>query len=342
MLKEILKKLMDRQSLTEQESYQVMQEILSGRATDAQISSLISILTFRGVEVEELTGMARAMRERATPVRLAVNRPVVDTCGTGGDGAKTFNISTASAIVTASGEVPVAKHGNRAASSLSGSADVLEVLGLPVEMTPAAISKALERFNMCFMFAPIYHQAMKYAAGPRKEIGFRSVFNLLGPLTNPALTKHQVIGLFDDGYSEKVARTLQRLGAEHVLIVAGEDGLDELSVCAATRVTELKDGRINRFTVTPEETGLRRHPLRAIQVETPQESAKLIVDVLSGKNKGAAYDIVCFNAGAALYVGQKAPTLAQGVELAKTLIDSGQAYRHYQLMKENKEAIRYA
>ncbi|EGL82864.1 Anthranilate phosphoribosyltransferase [Caldalkalibacillus thermarum TA2.A1] len=342
MLKQALKKLMDRKTLTEAESYQVMEEILSGKATAAQISSFISILTYRGVEVEELTGLARAMRERALPVRLEIDRPVVDTCGTGGDGAKTFNISTASAIVVASAGVPVAKHGNRAASSLSGSADVLEVLGLPVEMTPAAITKALEQFNMCFMFAPIYHQAMKYAAGPRKEIGFRSVFNLLGPLTNPAGIKHQVIGLFDDSYSEKVARTLHQLGARHVLIVAGEDGLDELSVSAPTRVTELKDGQLSRYRVTPEAFGLGRHPLSAIQVESAEESAEFILNVLSGQDKGAAYDIVCFNAGAALYVGQKVPTLAEGIQLAKGLIDSGQAYQHYQDMIKNKEAIRYA
>lgn len=342
MFKKYLKKLMEQQCLTEEESYLLMQEILNGQATDAQISSFIAVLTFRGVEVEELTGMARAMRDKTMQVSIPLDAPVVDTCGTGGDGANTFNISTVSAIVAASGGVLVAKHGNRASSGTSGSADVLEMLGLPVEMAPEDMSKALREYSMCFMYAPIYHQAMKHAARSRREIGCRTVFNLLGPLTNPAFTRHQVIGLFDDRYSFKVAQTLYRLGAEHLLIVNGEDGLDELSVSAPTRVTELKDGKISRYTVVPEDVGLRRHPLQAIQIKTPQESANLILSVLSGQNKGAAYDIVCFNAGAAIYVGQKAETLAEGVDQARQLIDSGRAYQHYLRMRKNHEEICYA
>jgi anthranilate phosphoribosyltransferase len=342
MLKQALKRVMNKEVLTEEECYNVMLEILQGKATDAQISSFISLLTFRGVEVDELIGLTRAMRELATPVKLNLNTPVIDTCGTGGDGAKTFNVSTAGAIVAASAGVPVAKHGNRAASSLSGSADVLEVLGLPVEIEPSAIVKAIERFNMCFMFAPLYHQAMKYAAGPRKEIGFHTVFNLLGPLTNPAGTRHQVIGIYDHHYSEKMAETMRRLGAEHVLIVHGEDGLDEFSVSAPSLVTELKDGQLKNYRISPEDVGLHRHSLSDVQVNTPAESAAKILAVLRGEDTEAAHDIVCFNAGAALYVGQKADSLVEGVQLARELIRSGQAYRHYQNMVDNSEVLRYA
>lgn len=342
MLKEALKKVMDKKILSEEESYRAMMDILQGRATAAQIGCFMSLLTFRGVEVEELVGLTRAMREMATPVQLEMDGPVIDTCGTGGDGAQTFNVSTASALVAASAGVPVAKHGNRAASSLSGSADVLEVLRLPVEVDPEGIKRAIKQFNMCFMYAPLYHKAMKYAAGPRKEIGFRTVFNLLGPLNNPAGTRHQVLGLYDHSYSEKIAQTLKHLGAEHILIVTGEDGLDELSVSAPSLVTELRDGQVRQYRLTPEEVGLRCHPLSHVQVKTPTESASLILAVLKGEEKGAAYDMVCLNSGAALYVGQKAKSLAEGVELAKELISSGQAYAHYRYMVENQGAIRYA
>lgn len=342
MLKKALKKVIDRQVLTEQESYEAMIDILQGKATEAQISSFISLLTFRGVEVDELIGLTRAMREMAAPVDLQVERPVIDTCGTGGDGAKTFNVSTASAIVAASAGVPVAKHGNRAASSLSGSADVLEVLGLPVEIEPAAIKKAIKQFNMCFMFAPLYHQAMRHAAKPRKEIGFHTVFNLLGPLTNPAGVKHQVIGVYDYQYSEKMAQTLMQLGSEHIIIVSGEDGLDEFSISATSRVTELVNGRLKQYQLSPEDVGLKRYPLSAVQVNTPQESAAVILAVLKGEERGAPHDMVCFNAGAALYVGQKAASISEGVDLAKELIRSGQAYRHYQMMLQQKEVLRYA
>ena len=241
-------------------------------------------------------GLTRAMREMAAPVELEMERTGDRYVRNGGDGAKTFNVSTASALVAASAGVPVAKHGNRAASSLSGSADVLEVLRLPVEVDPEGIKRAIKQFNMCFMYAPLYHKAMKYAAGPRKEIGFRTVFNLLGPLNNPAGTRHQVLGLYDHSYSEKIAQTLKHLGAEHILIVTGEDGLDELSVSAPSLVTELRDGQVRQYRLTPEEVGLRCHPLSAVQVNTPQESAAMILAVLKGE-EGGAHDMVCFNAG---------------------------------------------
>lgn len=342
MFKKVLQKLMSGEKLARDEAYQVMQQILAGEATSAQISSFITILTFRGVTTQELTGLTQAMRDSARKLAIADDEPLIDTCGTGGDLAGTFNISTASALVASSSGLKVAKHGNRSVSSLSGSADVLEELGLEVEVSPEQIATRLNEDHMCFMYAPIYHQAMKHAAGARKEIGFRSVFNLLGPLTNPANTKFQVIGVYDRQYSLPMAETLRELGSEHVLIVHGDDGLDELSITTSTHVTELKDGEIKQYTLTPEEFGLSRYPISHIQVASPRESARVILDVLQRKRNGAVREIVLFNAGAALYVGQKVTSIREGVELAKELIDSGRAYEHYLKIKRDKGALRYA
>lgn len=339
MFKELLKQLMNDDRLTHEQSYAAMKIILEGQATPSQVSSFITILTFRGVETEELTGLTQAMRDHALPIELNLDGgPLVDTCGTGGDGSKTFNVSTASALVASSSGLKIAKHGNRSVSSLSGSADVLEELGLNIEVSPEGVREQLNQFHMCFMFAPMYHQSMKHVAATRKEIGFRTVFNLLGPMTNPAGAKHQVIGVFDQQYSMKMAEALKSLGAEHVLIVQGEDGLDEFSVSAVTHVTELKDGHIQQYDVTPEDVGLKRHALEDIQVETAHESALIIENVLSESDHGAARDIVCFNAGAALYVGGKANTLSEGVRLAQNLIDTRQAYEHYLNMSKLKGA----
>jgi anthranilate phosphoribosyltransferase len=342
MFKEALQKLMRKEELSRSDAYKVMTEILEGSATPSQISSFITLLTFRGVSTEELVGLTQAMREHASPLAIEHTTPLVDTCGTGAAGVKTFNVSTASAIVASSSGLRVAKHGNRSVTSLTGSADVLQELGLRVDLTPEEIEHTLTQNQMCFMFAPIYHQAMKYAANTRKEIGFRSVFNLLGPMTNPAGAKNQVIGVFDPQYMLKMAETLKELGSEHVLVVIGEDGLDEFSISAPTQVTELKNGQIKQFTITPEEVGLQRHAVEEIQVKTPQESAQLIKEVLQGNRKGAAYDIIALNAGAALYVGKKVNSIAEGVQLAKQLIDSKTAYEHYQKMIEIKEEVRHA
>lgn len=342
MCKEVLQKLMSKQELTTDEAYGVMKEILAGLLTPSQISSFITILTFRGVTAEELIGLTSAMRDHATPLTIDHSTPLVDTCGTGAGGVKTFNVSTASAIVASSSGLRVAKHGNRSVTSLTGSADVLQELGLRVDLTPEEIERTLEEQHMCFMFAPMYHQAMKYAATTRKEIGFRSVFNLLGPMTNPAGAKYQVIGIFDRGYSLKMAETLKELGSEHVLIVHGEDGLDEFSISGPTFVTELKDGGINQYSITPEEVGLERHTIDEIRVQTPQQSAQLIKEVLLGNRKGAAFDIMALNAGAALYVGKKVNSIAEGVQLAKQLMDSKTAYNHFVRMAELKGDVRRA
>jgi anthranilate phosphoribosyltransferase len=345
MLKEILTKVMSRETLSSQDSYQAMRSILEGEGTPSQISSFISLLTFRGVETEELIGLTQAMRNFAQPLPIdqAFTTPIVDTCGTGGAGIKTFNVSTASAVVASASGMKIAKHGNRAVTSLSGSADVLQELGLDVDLSPEEMVHRLKKYHMCFMFAPMYHQAMKHAANTRKEIGFRSVFNLLGPLTNPAGALHQVIGVFDSQYSLKMAETLKELGSKHVLIVASKDGLDEFSVGAETFVTELKNGDITQYFISPEDVGLTLiNNLKEIQVRTPQESAKIIMDVLQGQDKGIAYEMICYNAGAALYVGEKANTLQEGVRLAKQLIDSRTALEHYLSMSSRKEVVRHA
>jgi anthranilate phosphoribosyltransferase len=334
MFKDLLKKIMNKQILNRDEAYQVMKQVLEGQATPSQISSFISILTYRGVTTDELIGLAMAMRDFANILPIETTEPLVDTCGTGGADVKTFNVSTASAIVASSSGLYVAKHGNRAVTSQTGSADVLQELGLAFDLSPEEMAKHLERYHMCFMFAPLYHQAMKYAAATRKEIGFRSVFNLLGPLSNPAGAKYQVIGIFDCQYGEKMAEALKKLGSKHVLIVAAEDGLDEFSIAARTTVTELHNGVISTYHITPEEVGIKRvENLREIQVETPKESAALIVEVLKAENTGAACDMMCYNAGAALYIGQRAGTLQEGVQLARELISSGKAYQHYLRMR---------
>jgi anthranilate phosphoribosyltransferase len=342
MLKEALQKLMRKEELSRSDAYAVMTEILEGSATPSQISSFITLITFRGVCTEELVGLTQAMREHASPLIIDHSTPLVDTCGTGAAGVKTFNVSTASAIVASSSGLRVAKHGNRSVTSMTGSADVLQELGLRVDLTPEEIEQTLNQNQMCFMFAPIYHQAMKYAANTRKEIGFRSVFNLLGPMTNPAGAKNQVIGVFDPQYMLKMAETLKELGSEHVLVVIGEDGLDEISISAPTQVTELKNNQIKQFTITPEDVGLPRHSVEEIQVKTPQESAGLIREVFQGTRKGAARDIIALNAGAALYVGKKVNSIAEGVQLAQQLIDSKAAYKHFLKMAEIKEEVRHA
>jgi anthranilate phosphoribosyltransferase len=344
MFKDILIRLMNHAHLSREEAYQAMKQILDGEATPSQISSFISIITFRGATTDELIGLTKAMRDYAQPLLINHSTPVVDTCGTGGGALKTFNVSTASAIVASSSGLRVAKHGNRAVTSQTGSADVLQELGIAVNLSPEEMAVSLDQHQMCFMFAPMYHQAMKHAAATRKEVGFRSVFNLLGPMTNPAGAKYQVIGVFDKQYSIKMAETLRELGSKHVLIVAAEDKLDEFSIASPTHVTELKDGHVSQYLIQPSDVGIQQvSNLQDIQVITPKESAETILDVLQGKNKGSAYDMICLNAGAALYVGNKVKNIGDGVLLAKELIDSGKAFTHYlKLSGGNKGVVRHA
>ncbi|MDF0726228.1 anthranilate phosphoribosyltransferase [Cytobacillus sp. S13-E01] len=340
MFKELLNKCINGNVLTESEANAVMDEIMSGRATPSQIASLLSILRFRGETIDEMTGFARAMRSHMMALE-SYDDQVIDTCGTGGDGSSTFNISTATAIVVSSLGVKVAKHGNRAVSSKSGSADVLEYLGIEIQASPEEAKRAMRERGMSFLFAPFYHSAMKHAVIPRTEIGFRTVFNLLGPLANPARCKKQVIGVYSPDYAEKMAYTLRNLGSEHVLFVTGRDGLDEFSISCETDVVELKNGEIKKFVITPEDVGLVRGNIKDIQVSSVTASALLLEQVLNGEGNHSATDIVLFNAGAALYVAGKTNSISEGVKTAREALQKGVVQSHFKKLRSKKET-RYA
>jgi len=309
--------------LDEADMEAVMRQIMTGQATPAQIGGFLVGLRMKGETVDEIVAAARVMRELATAVEIS-GPHLVDTCGTGGDGASTFNISTASAIVTAAAGGRVAKHGNRSVSSSSGSADVLEVAGVKLDINPAQVAACIDQVGVGFLFAPQHHSAMKHAIGPRKEMRVRTLFNLLGPLTNPAAAPNQVLGVFSADWVEPLAQVLKQLGSRHVLVVHAEDGLDEISIAAATRVAELREGKISTYTVTPEDFGMQRTRLDAIAVENAAQSLAMIGAVFDDQ-PGPARDIVCLNAGAAIYAADLTDTLKQGVERASEVIASGGA-----------------
>ena len=318
-----LAKLLNHQDLDTQQMEEVMYQIMQGEATPSQIAGFVIALRMKGESVNELAAAAKVMRNLSSKVEVGLE-DLVDTCGTGGDGSKTFNISTAAAIVAASAGVNIAKHGNRSVSSKSGSADVLEALGVRLDLEPEQVARCVQEIGIGFMFAPMHHSSMRHAAAPRKELAVRTLFNLLGPLTNPAGAKRQVMGVFDSAWLEPIAHVLKSLGAEKALVVHADDGLDELSIAAASQVCELSKGNLKTYQVTPEELGLARSSLDEIQVEDVTQSAAIIKNVLQGK-PGAAADIVALNAGAAIYVADKADTLEQGVALAQERIRSGAA-----------------
>jgi anthranilate phosphoribosyltransferase len=323
LIKKAIATIITGQHLSREEARAVMLEIMDGLATPSQIGSLLTALTIKGETLDEITGFAETMRSKATVMRVQQNN-LLDTCGTGGDGAHTFNISTASAIVAAAGGIRVAKHGNRAMSSRSGSADVLEALGVNIQLTAEQAAACLEQVGICFMFAQSYHQSMKHAAGPRKELGIRTVFNLLGPLTNPAGADRQVLGVFDRNKTELVAGALQALGLERALVVASFDGLDEISISASTKITELKNGNITTYEITPDDLGLRKKPIEEIAGGDASMNAAIIQHIFMGE-RGAQRDIVMANAGACFYVTGHCATLQEGVKYAGDVIDSGKA-----------------
>ncbi len=303
-----------------------MREIMTGGATSAQIGGFLIALRMKGETVAELSAAASVMRELATPLPIdpVLADSLVDTCGTGGDGSGLFNVSTASAFVVAAAGGVVAKHGNRSVSSASGSADVLEAAGVATDLSPVQVAQCIHEHGAGFMFAPAHHSAMRYAVGPRRELGIRTLLNIIGPLTNPAGAKNQVMGVYNDALREPLAQVLQRLGSRRVLVVHGEDGLDEISIDAPTRVTELKCGAITSYTITPEDVGLERSPLEGIRATDANHSLRLIKQALDA-TPGPARDIVAFNAGAALYVGGQVETVSEGVALALHTVASGQA-----------------
>ena len=322
MIREAIDTLVAGQSLSMEQAAAVMNEIMGGEATPAQFGAFVTALRLKGETVEEIAGMAKVMRERAVPI--AVSEPVVDTCGTGGDASGSFNISTAAAFVVAGAGLKVAKHGNRSMSSICGSADVMEALGIRIDLGAEQVQKCLEKVGIGFMFAPNFHPAMKYAAAPRREIGIRTVFNILGPLTNPAGAKAQVLGVAEGSLTMKMAQVLELLGCHHALVVHGEDGLDEITPGGRTTVCELKGGTINSYSLAPEDLGFQRADRESLKGGSAQDNAGLLRKVLEGE-KGPRRDIVLMNAAAAIMAGDRAENLEQGIRIAAEAIDSRKA-----------------
>lgn len=322
--KQALQTLIEGRDFSYEEMLSVMRQVMGGELTSAQIAGLLMALRIKGETVDEIAAAAEVMRSLATKVTIKNTQHLVDTCGTGGDGIQTFNVSTVGAFVAAAAGASVAKHGGRSVSSTCGSIDVLEALGVNVNLTPEQVAAAVDEIGIGFMFAPNHHSAMKHAAPVRRELGVRTMFNLLGPLTNPAGAKRQVMGVFHRDLTGLLAGALQRLGSEHVMVVHGADGMDEISFTGDTYVAELKNGEVKQYTVNPTQFGLPIHQLNTIQVQNAEESKAMVLDVLSGK-PGPARDIVLLNAGAAIYVAGVVESLAAGIEKAKQVIDSGAA-----------------
>jgi anthranilate phosphoribosyltransferase len=322
MIKEAIGLLVGGIDLSESEMAECMKEIMEGMASDTQIGAFLTALRMKGETVDEITGAAKIMREKAA--RIKAPEGVLDTCGTGGDMAHTFNISTVTAIVVASAGIPVAKHGNRAVSSKSGSADVLEALGIRIDLPPGKVEQCLFETGFGFLFAPLFHPAMKYAIGPRREMGIRTIFNILGPLTNPASARRQVLGVFTDKLTEPLARVLGNLGAEDAMVVHGEDGLDEITVTDGTKVSRFANGAVETMYLTPEDFGLLRGSVTDLAGGDKDENACIALDVLKGE-KGHRRDVVLMNSAAAIAVSGKVSDLAGAFEIARETIDSGRA-----------------
>ena len=327
--KQVLEQVLAGRDLSHADMLTVMQQVMGGELTPAQIAGLVIALRVKGESVDEITAAATVMRALSTKVEIAGNAHLIDTCGTGGDGIQTFNVSTCAAFVAAAAGAKVAKHGGRSVSSACGSADVLEALGVNVNLTPTQVADCVDKIGIGFMFAPNHHSAMKHAAPVRRELGVRTIFNLLGPLTNPANARRQVMGVFSKDLTLTLAKVLQNLGSEHVLVVHGADGMDEISFTGDTFVAELKDGKISEYTLNPAQFDLKIHALKSIRVENAQQSKAMILDVLDGKSsagtQSAARDIVLLNAGAAIYAAGLQASIHAGVEQAEKVIDSGAA-----------------
>jgi anthranilate phosphoribosyltransferase len=326
-IQQALASVVEGENLSREAMAQVMHQVMSGQASDSQIAGLLVALRMKGETTEEIAGAAQVMRELATPVTVSQDN-LVDLVGTGGDGANLFNVSTASSFVVAAAGARVAKHGNRSVSSTSGSSDVLEELGVSLELSAAQVGRAIDEVGMGFMFAPAHHSAMRHAIGPRRELGMRTLFNILGPLTNPAGVKRQVIGVFSAQLCRPMAEVLQLLGSEHALVVHSEDGLDEISIAARTLVVELRDGNITQYKISPEQFSLPLQDLSGLSVHSAAESAALIRGALGGEADPAARKaaaIIALNAGATIYASGVALTLADGVAMAEDLLSTGQA-----------------
>lgn len=336
MIREAIAKLSKKENLTYEEAKGVMEEMMDGTATQAQMGGFLMALSMQGETIEEITAFANVMRDKG--IKIQPEREVIDIVGTGGDQVGTFNISTTSAFIVAAGGVPVAKHGNRSVSSRSGAADVLEKLGIRVALSAQQNEEVLNKTGICFMFAPVYHSSMKYAAPVRKELGVRTVFNILGPLSNPAGATMQLLGVYDKKLAEPLAQVLANLGVTRGVAVCGEDGLDEITLTGETDVYEIRFGKITSYTISPEQFGLTRCPLEELIGGTPEENAQITMDILTGKEIGAKRDVVLMNAGMSLYLGIDGITLADGIEMARDLITSGKALAKYEEFRDATQA----
>jgi len=326
-MKEAIAKVVEKQDLTTEEMHEIMQIIMTGQATDAQIGSFLTGLRMKGESVEEITAAAQVMRQLSTKVPIDGSQ-VVDIVGTGGDGLHTFNISTTACFVVAAAGGKIAKHGNRSVSSKSGSADVLEAAGIKLDLTPPQIADCIHKIGVGFMFAPAHHNAMKYAIGARREMGIRTIFNVLGPLTNPAGATRQLLGVFSRHWVLPLAQVLRNLGCEKALVVHAKDGMDEISLATSTFIAEIDGDEIRHYTISPEDFGLKTQSLETLKVENAQQSLKIMKSVLQNE-RGAARDIVQLNAGAALYAAGLANTLLEGTQMALDVLINGEAYRRF-------------
>ncbi len=338
-MKEFIDKLVRGEDLSADEAHGSMKLVMSGGATPAQIGSFLTALRMKGETVEEISEFAKVMREFASTIRPHVEGMLVDTCGTGGDRIKTFNVSTVSAFVVAGAGVPVAKHGNRSVTSKSGSADVLEALGVNINLPPERVEKLIETVGIGFMFAPLFHGAMKHAVGPRKELGIRTVFNILGPLTNPANADAQVVGVFAEELTDKLGGVLRNLGLKKALVVHGLDGLDEISNIGKTRITEVGRAGIEGYVVSPEDFGLKKASVKEIIGGDSAYNARLAKKILSGEERGARLDIVLLNAGAAIYAGGAAGSIPEGVDIAREVISDGRALDKLKVLSAESKAV---
>ncbi|MFA9556153.1 anthranilate phosphoribosyltransferase [Evansella sp. AB-rgal1] len=336
-MKATIEKLLNNHTLSEIEAKELVLQMLQGEVTDEQIASILTIFRFRGETVEEIVGFAKGMKESSLQIEPTFS--VLDTCGTGGDGIGTFNISTAVAILLSSIGIPVAKHGNRSVSSMTGSADVLEYLDIPIQSNKEEALRSLEENNLCFLFAPIYHSAMKHVGKARKQLGVKTIFNLLGPLTNPAGATRRLIGVYSKEQGKKMALASMELGIERALFVTGDDGLDEVTITGATSVMEVQNGELLEYTITPEDVGLQREDIQSILVQSPKESAEMIESIFRQKGPKAAESILLLNAGAALYVYGHAASITEGVSIAKGALGETVLNQLYKLKQRSREVL---
>ncbi len=348
MIKEAIQKVVNKENLSEKEMIEVMTEVMTGEATEAQIASFLTALRMKGETVEEITAAAKVLRQFVTPVKLIKGQlinldrddinidyeTILDTCGTGGDGTKTFNISTATAFVVAGCGVFVAKHGNRSVSSVCGSADVVEQLGIKLDITQDLAEKCLSEVGIVFLFAPVWHTAMKYAIGPRRQIGIRTIFNIIGPLANPAFANAQVLGVYSENLVRPIAEVLKNLGIKHGFVVYGKDTMDEISVTNETMIAEIKNDNIDVYCITPEQFGIKRADISELKGGDAKQNAQIILDILSGKERGAKRDVVVLNSAFALVAAGKAKNVDEGIRLANESIDKGYALAKLELLKK--------